>query len=303
MAKSESKRIFLVSVSDQVSWFKQNLILELESNGHTVGLSEDLPGNHSKVPELLQDYDLVVHLLSDTDNELTSSGKGIEEQLILYSLQHFKNNSLLVNSPEEQFRIYAWHAKSHVENIYVAESLPSHLKRIQQLEEVELLRTNFEEFKSYLLSRLKKHIIKSSDTQYIKGAENQSIYFLYDISDTPDAKKYVDYLRRRGYVVYTPRFEGDIMSVRNDHNNNLRKFDLAIIFANSAGLTWINMKIMDIIKASGLGRDKEITGKALFMSAQKVEMCPMFHRGFDFIEFHDGIGEEAIESFLQKYQN
>ncbi len=302
MAESDGKKIFIAGISDQISWFRQNLKLELENNGYSVGFSDDFANDHDKIPEILPQYDVAIHLLSDSDNVITTTGKGLEEQLVLYSVQHHLNRRLFSALEDDQFKVFAWHPKSRSENIYVEESLAPHIKRIQQLEEVELLRTNFEEFKSYLFSGLEKQKIETIDQQYIKGSENQSIYFLHDTTDLAEAQRFVSYLKKRGYEVYTPQLKGDILSVRQAHNQSLINFDLAIIFANTAAISWVNMKIMDLLKASGLGREKEIAGKAVFMPAQKFKMCPLAQRGFQFIEYLDGGSEEMIDPFLNKNQ-
>lgn len=300
MSKSSGKKAFVASVSSDMLGFRDNLILELEHNGYVVGQLDDGIDEISTSPEFLEQYNFAIHILSDREEVILPNGKGMQEQQIQYSVQHFLSRKLVSDSEEELFGVFAWHPKSRSESFFEEEYLSPHLRKIQQLEEVELLRTNFEDFKYYLFKKLEENSSIAIDEQFIKGDNNLSVYFLYDISDRLVAEKYVDYLKRRGYLVYTPQFEGEIMEIRHLHTNYLKKFDIAVIFADNAGVNWVNMKIMDILKSPGLGREKAIAGKAVFMPASKVKMCPLAQRGFDLIEFQKDQMEDQIDGFLNK---
>lgn len=300
MYRKSGMSVFVAAVSPEMSRYRDNLVIELQNNGFVAGPNHDILEDMGSFTELLEEYDIAIHLLSDNETIHKPSGKGIEEQQILFSVQHFISRKLVSDSEDEMFKIFAWHPKSRSETIFEEEHLSPHLRKIQQLEEVELLRTSFEDFKYYLFKNLERGTRFDTEEQFIKGDNNQSIYFLFDMPDVREAGVYVDYLKKRGYVVYTPQFEGDLIENRQLHTNYLKKFDLAVIFAKSASVNWVNMKIMDILKSPGLGREKEIAGKAVFMPAQKVVMCPLAQRGFEVIEYHEDQAEDQIESFLNK---
>jgi hypothetical protein len=90
------------------------------------------------------------------------------------------------------------------------------------------------------------------------------------------------------------------MEIRQMHNNCLKNFDLAIIFANKVSSNWVNMKIMDLLKSPGLGREKEIIAKAVFLPEEKVKMCPMANRGFDIVLYDENLAEDQIDAFLNR---
>ncbi len=296
-----ARSVLIAAVSSGMAHFKENLVKELKYNGYEVGqLSNDMD-EVDRMPELIEKYDVAIHMLSDQEEVQLPDGKGMEEHQVLISVQHFMSQKLLSDSSEELFKIYAWHPKSRNESIFEEENLASHLLKIQQMEEVEFLRTNFEDFKYYLLNNLdieKPEI--ADDHHFIKGDNNPTIYFLYDAIDKSSAIQYQDYLKKRGYVVLSPKFEGDIMAIRQNHNSNLKNFDLAIIFAEKVSVNWVNMKIMDLMKSPGLGREKEILGKGLLMSEQKAQMCPLASRGFDLIALDEELAELKIDAFLKK---
>jgi hypothetical protein len=135
---------------------------------------------------------------------------------------------------------------------------------------------------------------------YIKGDRNLKVYFLYDSIDAKYAVRYLDYLKKRGYTVLSPQFDGNIAEIRQMHNYCLKNFDLAIIFANKVSVNWVNMKIMDLLKSPGLGREKEIIAKAIFLPEEKVKMCPLAKRGFDILVYDENFGEDQIDAFLNR---
>jgi hypothetical protein len=296
-AKGNAKRVFVAAVSSSMAPFKDNLVNELEQNGYVVGQADEV----SKIPEIIEHFDVAIHLLNDGEEVVDSNGKGQEEQQVNYSVQHLMNQKLVVDSDEDLFKVFAWHPKLRTENIFEEEHLSRHLHRIQQIEEVEFLRTNFEDFKYYLLQKLEQTNDKSIDADhYIKGDRNLILYFLYDSIDASYANKYLDYIKKRGYTVLSPKFEGDIMEIRQLHNNCLKSFDLAIIFGNKVSVNWVNMKIMDLLKSPGLGREKEIMAKAIFIPEEKVKMCPLASRGFDVVFYDEHLAENQIDDFLKR---
>jgi len=296
-----AKKVFFAAVAASMSEYKANLIKELEYNGYEIGQINPNVEDIQKIPGLLDEYDAAVHLMSENDTMLSQNGKGMETEQVELSVQHFLNRKLLMNSHEELFKIFVWHPRTKPSSIYEEQHLPSHLNKIQQLEEIDFVRTNFEDFKYYLLNNLNAEETQiTDDDHFIKGFDPNSIYFLYDLADKTSAQTYIDYLRKRGCTVLTPDFSGDIMAVRQAHNRNLKSFDLVIIYAEQAGVNWVNMKIMDILKCPGLGRTKDIIGKAIVMPESQMRSCLLAARGFDLYALEGGTAAQHIDSFLNK---
>lgn len=295
------KTVFVSAVAQELSDYRQNLIKELEQAGCKVQEVAKVTGDSEQLQEILEDCNIAIHLLSDEDTMIDGIEKGIEEFQVQYSVQQYLSKKLVSDSGENGFTIYAWHPKPRAESIFDEAHIPSHLKKIQQLEEVELLRTNFEEFKYYLLDKVNSNEKPTDgDEFFIKGTNNINVLFLYDASDSDEAKEYIDYMKKRGFTVLTPMFDGDIMAARQLHNDHLKKFDVAIIFALKANNNWVNMKIMDILKSPGLGREKEIQGRAVFMPEEKAAVLQLSGRGFDFFPIDQFSLKEQVDEFLRR---
>ena len=300
LSNMNRKTVYFAGVSESMRSYRENLIKELENHGCIIKVAPDAISDIEQAHEIIDQCECAVHLLSDEDKIINSIGRGYEEQQIIYSIQYFLSQKLLAASSESGFSIFAWHPKSRAESIFEEEKIPIHLQKIQQSEEVELIRTNFEDFKYYLLKKIEADATETVDEFYIKGDSNLSVYFIYDNVDKKVASEYTEFLRQRGFTVFTPIFSSDILEVRKSHNTCLMKFDIAIIFAEDATENWVNMKIMDILKSPGLGREKPILGKAVVISEQYAKMLTLISRGFELIPLDQDSPKDQIIDFLIK---
>lgn len=294
------KKIFIADVSGEMTTYQENLSKELQNYDCVIRSSPDANENPDKIRSIIEDCDIAIHILSDHDEENVADHKGVEETQIQISVQHYLSQKLISDTSDNLFEIYAWYPKSNSVSIYVEERIPNHIKKIQQLDEVELIQTNYEDFKYYLLKKIEVEQVNDVDEYYIKGSDSLSIYFLYDAVDKENAVDYIEYLKKRGFILFTPDFEGDIMSVRQMHNNCLKKYDIAIIFTENSSINWVSMKIMDIMKSPGLGREKPIRGKAILVRDEKELLLPMTKRSFDIFTIGEYSAKEQIDQLLQK---
>ena len=298
MSGNNNKTVFVADVSKNMLAFKENIVRELKNSGCSVKEASFNENKSDQIREIIEQCDITLHILSDDDFDLDDSGRGGEELQIGYAVQQYLSLKLVSNSSDSRFKIYAWHAKSSSANIFNEERIPKHLRKIQQLEEVDLIRTNFEDFKYYLLKEIEDEPADKLSEFYIKGNSNLSIYLLFDVLDKEDAEVYVEYLKKRGYAVLTPIFDEDIKVVRKRHSSNLKSCDIAIVLSRKSHANWIIMKIMDILKAPGLGRDKKIKGKAVFLTDLQRKALPPISKGFKLISIESGTPKDHIENFM-----
>ena len=296
--ENSGKKVFIAEVSDEMQGYKMNLIKELEYNNCEVRQISPGPSFEENYLEMIEQCDIAIHLLSFEDKHFDSGDKGLEEQQIEYSLQHLRRAEILKDSPETPFSIYAWLPRSPGHGFWSSDTSPPHINRIRQLEGLDLLQMNFEEFKQYIIAKIHEEE-KKEDDYFIKGNQEKSIYFIYDQVDGEAAGKYTSYLSRRGFRVLKPTFKGDVLEIRREHHNSLKKFDIAIIFADKASATWANMKIMDILKARGLGREKPILEKAIITTEEKRSSIPLIRQGFTYIPLAGENLKGFIEDFLK----
>lgn len=90
------------------------------------------------------------------------------------------------------------------------------------------------------------------------------------------------------------------MEVRRKHIENLRRFDGAIILKGKVNDQWVRMKVLDLLKAPGFGRNKPIQGKAI-VSQNNLDT----YKNQD-VTLITGDKDKSIESlkmFLQEFKS
>lgn len=302
MSNIGNKTVCFAEVPETMRSFKENLVKELEQYGWIIKeLSyEKQPGEKSL--EILEQCKLAIHILSDKDESSNSQETTLEEQQINQSVQYLKSKKLLTETTDPEFKIFVWRPKSSAESIFEEEIIPEYLHRIQQLDEIEFLRTNFEDFKYYLLSQMEADAGRIKDEIQREENGNLNIYFLYNMADEELATKYIEYLKKNKYSVCTPGFGVDLIETRQKHHSCLMKMDVAFIFAEAASVNWVNMKIMDILKSPGLGKENKILGKAVISSTQNENGSSLMLRGFDFFLHDQNSINRNILNFLKTKQ-
>ena len=71
----------LAAVSSGLSHFKENLVKELKYNGYEVGQLNLDKDEVERMSELIEKYDVAIHMLSDKEEVQLPDGKGMEEWL------------------------------------------------------------------------------------------------------------------------------------------------------------------------------------------------------------------------------
>jgi hypothetical protein len=300
MAEIRKMTVFVASVSKEMEKYKENLEKELKYHNYIVKSITSTDNGPDDIREIVEACDFSIHILSESNTINSEHGKGIEESQIHIAMQKQLSQKLVAQSTEIGFKIFAWHPKPFFSNVYVDEKLPVHLLKIQQLEEVEFLQTNYEDFKYHLFNTIEADRAEDLNEFYIKGSDNLSIYLLYDVQDKQNAIEYIDYLTKRGFTILTPEFDGNIIEIRHQHNLHLKRYDVAIIFAKEAKNNWVNMKIVDILKSPGMGRVKPIKTKALIITNEIKKHLPPTVRGFDIVPVDELSPKDQLDIILQK---
>ena len=86
---------------------------------------------------------------------------------------------------------------------------------------------------------------------------------MYDNVDKTEVVPIKKELIKAGLNVIEPDFANNPVEMRNYHLEQLKQFDLGIVFQGKVSPNWVKMKLLDMLKAPGLGRQKPILGKAI----------------------------------------
>lgn len=174
----------------------------------------------------------------------------------------------------------------------------------ENLKGAEILQTPLEDFKNIIRKKL---IANGIENAALESADSEgdnsrkSVYIIYDRIDESRISTITKFFESAGIHVLQPIFEGGLMDIRNHHINNLRIMDWAIVFKQEVNDTWVRMKLFDLLKAPGFGREKPILGKALYTS-EEISIEPQFFGTYDIeiIEPNGKNDEEVLQSFIGK---
>ena len=143
------------------------------------------------------------------------------------------------------------------------------------LEEAEVLQISLQELKMIVREELvtggrfnaRRNIKELDDVK--KDDKTRMIYLIADKRDVNEIDDIQSYLKKEGFNVVSPSYEGDLVDLRYIHQENLRRCDASIIYFSQATEDWIKTKLQDILKAPGFGREKPLTAKAVYFKGWK----------------------------------
>ncbi|MBC6409316.1 MAG: DUF4062 domain-containing protein [Ekhidna sp.] len=143
------------------------------------------------------------------------------------------------------------------------------------LEEVEVLQIQLQKLKTII----QEELVTGGRFRNKRGMERpegrkeddqaKMIYLIADKRDIKQIDKLQDYLKKKGFHVVSPSYEGDLVDLRYIHQENLRRCDASIIYFGEATEDWIKTKLQDLLKAPGFGRKKPLKAKAVYFDGQK----------------------------------
>lgn len=93
------------------------------------------------------------------------------------------------------------------------------------------------------------------------------VYLICEARDEEAVEPLEDYLFAQGLEVSLPAFDGTDADAEALHRENLMSCDAAIVYYGAAPKAWVDIKLRELLKAPGLGRDGAI-------EAQKVYVVP-----------------------------
>ncbi len=300
---SEKPGIFLAESTEGLSTERRNLKRDLENWGfvvfpdHTQVLDEIEFSN--QISKYLSQSEYSIHLVNGSFTDSDEIVKTKETLQIDLAVQYARAHNGIAVNDDDEFRIFIWSDKFEIYGLS-DKNRKDMFARLQQVNEVEIVKTPFEEFKNYVKSRIIRKPSPEAELQqtYIKGTETLKFFILFDKPDEQTAQVFVKHLRNRGFSVFTTIFDSDLMAVRHIHQESLRRFDVAIILAVQTNLNWLNIKILEILKAPGLGRAKPIVKKLLIASESILQLLPTTAAGFDVISFAGNPTLEILDEHI-----
>jgi serine/threonine protein kinase len=131
----------------------------------------------------------------------------------------------------------------------------------------EIIEGNLNLLKKDLIRRLappeeKPKILTTS--QAAGGAPK--LYLICDPKDEPQVEPLEDYLFAQGLEVMLPAFDGGDADAAALHQDNLLTCNAVLVFYGAAPRAWVDIKLRELLKAPGYGRQGPISVQAVYIA-------------------------------------
>ncbi len=127
---------------------------------------------------------------------------------------------------------------------------------------------SLDNFRDYVVEKLKPQA-KPAETPADTGPSADgppSVYLIFDQKDDETVAPLEDYLFDQGLEVLVPSFDGDEADIKQAHNEKMIHCDAVLIYYGNADRAWVDMKLMNLMKAPGYGRTKPFAAKTVYLA-------------------------------------
>ncbi|MCK4664558.1 MAG: hypothetical protein KAT68_16940 [Bacteroidales bacterium] len=278
---------------------------ELQQHGYTVLPNHQLSTSDtdlkSDIQKDLQKSSLSIHIFGDDPGHI------VKENNI--SIVEFQNNiaanyfnNLNKDKDNNLFSRIIWIApdlkitdekqKINIEKLkHNAEALTG----------AELVQTPIEVLKTIIHNRLKGKSIQNIDISDLKTTKEKNIYLIYDKNDTEYVLQVSELLSKKAYKPVSTEFEGNKLTLINQHRQKLVNCDCVVIFFFNSNINWLNSKLYDIKKAPGFGRKNHINIISIYSDTNNLKLLKkIYHDSYIIIKQDKKFDQNLFDPLFKK---
>jgi len=292
------KTIYLAETGHDLSVQRNIIKRELQRHGFIVLPNHTLPTRieelEKEVRKDLEECSMSVHLVGNAYGEIP---EGADRSIVDIQNKIAAEAAVAKRQSKEEFSRLIWIAQNLKNASDRQKAFIETLRRDTEAQEgAEILQNPLEDFKNIM----REELIESQDRNTAESSSSKSIYLVHDRIDHAEVEPIRAVLEKSGFKVLTPAFEGELLDVRKRHIDNLRNFDGAIIYKGKVNDQWVRMKILDLLKAPGFGRNKPIQGKALVGNGN---VDSFKNQNITVINTDSSRSMENLKNFLEEFKN
>jgi len=297
------KSIFLAETSHDLVIQRNIIRRELQRHGYKVLPDHTLPNNIDELEKIVTDElgecSMSIHLIGNSYGEIP---KGSDQSVV--DIQNkFATDRGAKSKSGDTFSRLIWISPNIKQTSERQKTFIENLKRdMSSMEGAEILQTPLEDFKNIVREEL---IDVNADQKFNIGqvasdnGKEKKVYMVYDPIDQNEVNPIIKFVENAGYKVIHPEFTGELLDLRQHHFENLVNFDLGIIFYGKVNLQWVRMKLLDLLKAPGFGRNKPVLGRAIVTGqGNKLDIEQFGDYEVEIIEGGEKPPLDSIKEFL-----
>jgi hypothetical protein len=255
---SRGKTVYLAVTTSDLQAEYDSVRRELLEQGYQVVPEKPLPMVLEELEKAVREHlagsDFVVHLVG--------KNYGLIPENARHSLLQLQADWAGARSRESRARRFIWVPS----NLEVAdERQVDFLSRLRQADanepNTELVEGSLALFKELLSRGLSKQEARVSRD----AKAPPHVYLICAPEDEAAIEALEDYLFAQGLEISLPAFSGDQEQVGEIHRENLRECDAVLFYYGQAPKAWIEIKLRDLLKASGYGRSRPFQARAVYI--------------------------------------
>jgi hypothetical protein len=268
----DRKSIYLATTGNDLVVQRNIIRRELQRHGFKVLPDHNLP---LKLNDLTKDIEenlnksvFGIHLLGNSYGDIP---EGSDRSIV--DLQN-KLAAQVENDKGEKLQRLIWIQPDQSKSSDKQRAFVENLQRdVTALEGAEVLQTPLEDFKNIMREEIfsNESFGVHEDQNFYIDQKKLNVYLIYDKIDKKSISSIIKLLIKEGLNVIEPDFDANLLEIRKGHLEKLKQLDLAIVFQEKVNTNWVRMKLLDLLKAPGLGRIKPIVGKAI-IAGKNIEL-------------------------------
>jgi hypothetical protein len=294
------KTIYLAETGHDLSVQRNIIKRELQRHGYRVLPSQTLPEKFEELERSVRkdvtEANLSIHLIGNAYGEIP---EGADRSIVDIQNKLAAEESLAKKARKEEFSRLIWIAPNLKNASDRQKAFIDLIRRdVEAQEGAEILQNPLEDFKNIM----REELLESQDSAH-DDFNGKSIYLVHDRVDHAEVKPFKEVIEKSGFKVLMPEFEGELLDLRKKHIDNLRNFDGAIIFKGKVNDQWVRMKVLDLLKAPGFGRNKPIRGKAILTDTKPTSTLESFrNQNMTLIAGDPRNSIESLKTFLEEFK-
>lgn len=298
----QQKPVYLSETGPDLSIQRKIIKRELGYYGYKVLPEHDLPATAEELRQVvskeIEECQLSIHLIGSSFGRVP---EGSDKSVVDIQNEIATEKATQLQDRSEFSRLI-W-ISPHLDD--ASEKQIAYVENIKRdmasAEAAEILQVSLEDFKNIIREELFEAAVDNplSNPGSIENQnEELSVYLIYDEIDVQLANSAKKTFQDQGLTVLEPVFKGKFLDVRQHHIENLKQFDAVAIIQDAVNLQWVRMKVMDLLKAAGFGREKPILGKVI-VSTQKPELSKSEFT--EDIQLIDGAKKQAMDKNIKSF--
>ena len=259
------QKIFLAPTTRDLTKEYDTVKRELKEHGYHVVPDHPLPISvdelNESLEEMVADCVTSIHLMGDRYGLIPEGAStSISELLLRFTSEKAKDG----------LKRFIWSPRDF------SDAEPKQIELLERIQEDPALHSAAELIEGSI-STLKRDIFRVIEEQNKKAEDDANkevkpvtdsklIYLICEQRDEEAVEALEDYLFKEDLEVCLPAFDGDEADVKALHQENLINCAGALVYYGAAPKAWVDIKLRDLIKAVGYGRENPITNQAVFIA-------------------------------------